>query len=40
MNRTARVERRLTPSIADGWFLPEYAGMVKADAGPAAIPSR
>ena len=36
----ARVDRRLTQLIAEGWFLPEYADMVKADAKAAAIPAR
>ena len=34
----ARVERRLAELIAEGWFLPEYAGMVRADAKAAQIP--
>ena len=29
---TGRVEQRLKQFIADGWFLPEYADMVRADA--------
>ena len=28
---TDRVEQRLKQLIADGWFLPEYAEMVRAD---------
>jgi hypothetical protein len=33
-----RVERRLKELIAEGWFLSEYADMVRADAKTAAIP--
>jgi Alpha/beta hydrolase domain len=36
----ARVDRRLAQLIADGWFLPEYADMVNAEARSAAIPGR
>jgi hypothetical protein len=34
----ARVERRLKELVAEGWFLPEYADHVRADAKAAAIP--
>src|SRR5688572_4172568 len=34
----ARVEQRLKQFIADGWFLPEYADMVRADVKAAALP--
>jgi len=34
----ARVEQRLKELIAEGWFLPEYAGMVRADAKLVRIP--
>jgi hypothetical protein len=34
----ARVERRLAELTAQGWFLPEYAGMVRADTKAAVIP--
>jgi hypothetical protein len=34
----ARVEQRLKQLVADGWFLPEYAEMVLADARRAAMP--
>ena len=33
-----RVEQRLKQSIADGWFLQEYADMVRADAKKVTIP--
>ena len=33
-----RVEQRLKPLIAEGWFLPEYAEMVRADARAVRIP--
>ena len=33
-----RVEQRLKPLIAEGWFLPEYADMVRADAKRVKIP--
>ncbi len=33
-----RVDERLTQLIAEGWFLPEYADRVRADAQAAAIP--
>ena len=33
-----RVDRRLDQLIADGWFLPEYADMVRADAKAAKLP--
>ncbi len=33
-----RVEQRLKQLIADGWFLPEYADMVRADARAFRIP--
>lgn len=35
---TGRVEERLKQFIADGWFLPEYTDMVRADAKKAIIP--
>jgi hypothetical protein len=34
----ARVERRLAELISEGWFLPEYADMVRAAAERAPIP--
>ena len=34
----ARVEQRLKQLIAEGWFLPEYAGMVLADAKAVSLP--
>jgi hypothetical protein len=34
----ARVERRLKQLISEGWFLPEYADMVRADAKGVRIP--
>ena len=34
----ARVEQRLKQLISDGWFLPEYAEMVRADARAAQLP--
>ena len=34
----ARVERRVKELIAEGWFLPEYADLVRADAKGAVIP--
>ena len=34
----SRVEQRLEQLIADGWFLPEYAGMVLADAKATSLP--
>ena len=34
----ARVEQRLKQLMSDGWFLPEYADMVRADARAARIP--
>jgi hypothetical protein len=37
---TGRVEQRLKQLIADGWFLPEYADMVRADARAAQIPNQ
>ena len=33
-----RIEQRLTELIRDGWFLPEYADMVRSDAKKVAIP--
>jgi hypothetical protein len=33
-----RVEQRLKQLIAEGWFLPEYADMVRADAKRADVP--
>ena len=33
----ARVERRLNELVAEGWFLPEYADLVRADARSAVI---
>ena len=36
----ARVEERLKQLIAEGWFLPEYADMVRADAAKTTIPGR
>jgi len=33
-----RVERRLNELIADGWFLPEYSDLVRADARATPIP--
>jgi hypothetical protein len=35
---TGRIEQRLKELIAGGWFLPEYADMVRADAKRANIP--
>ena len=35
---TVRVEQRLKQLIAEGWFLPEYADMVRADAKRVGIP--
>ena len=35
---TARVEQRLKQLIAEGWFLPEYAEMVRADARASRVP--
>ena len=35
---TGRVEQRLKQLVADGWFLPEYADMVRADAKKVKIP--
>jgi hypothetical protein len=35
---TGRVEQRLQQLVADGWFLPEYADMVRADAKRVSIP--
>jgi len=37
---TGRVEQRLKQFIADGWFLPEYADMVRTDARAVRIPSQ
>jgi hypothetical protein len=34
----ARVERRLKELVAEGWFLPEYADLVRADTKAAAVP--
>jgi hypothetical protein len=34
----AKVEQRLKQLVADGWFLPEYADMVRADTKAARIP--
>jgi hypothetical protein len=34
---TERVEQRLKQLIADGWFLPEYAEMIRADVNATAI---
>jgi hypothetical protein len=34
----ARVEQRLQQLISDGWFLPEYADMVRADARAVPLP--
>ena len=34
----ARVEQRLKQLITDGWFLPEYAEMVRADARAVQLP--
>ena len=34
---TERVEQRLKQLIADGWFLPEYAEMIRADVKATAI---
>jgi hypothetical protein len=34
----SRVERRLKELVEQGWFLPEYAGMVRADARATVIP--
>ena len=34
----ARVDRRLTELVDAGWFLPEYADAVRADARKAALP--
>jgi hypothetical protein len=31
------VEQRLKQLIADGWFLPEYAEMIRADVNATAI---
>jgi hypothetical protein len=36
----ARVDQRLEQLIAEGWFLPEYADMVRADAKREVIPAR
>jgi len=36
---TERVEQRLKQAIADGWFLPEYAEMVRADAKATSLPA-
>jgi hypothetical protein len=35
---TAKVERRLKELIAQGWFLPEYADMVRRDAAATRLP--
>ena len=35
---TGRVEQRLKQLIAEGWFLPEYADLVRADARKVNIP--
>ena len=35
---TGRVEQRLKQLMAEGWFLPEYADMVRADARGSRIP--
>ena len=35
---TGRVEQRLKQLMAEGWFLPEYADMVRADARVAKFP--
>jgi len=35
-----RVEQRLKQLLADGWFLPEYADMVRTDARAVRIPSQ
>jgi hypothetical protein len=34
----AAVERRLEELLAQGWFLPEYADMVRRDAQQAQLP--
>ena len=34
----ARVEQRMKQLISEGWFLPEYADMVRADAKAVRIP--
>jgi len=34
----ARVERRMKQLISEGWFLPEYADMVRSDAKAVRIP--
>ena len=34
----AKVERRLKELIAQGWFLPEYADMVRRDAKATTVP--
>jgi len=34
----ARVEQRVKQLVADGWFLPEYVDLVRADAKAARIP--
>jgi len=34
----ARVEQQLKRLIAEGWFLPEYAAMVLADARATSLP--
>ena len=34
----AKVEQRLEQLMAEGWFLPEYAAMVLADARSTALP--
>jgi hypothetical protein len=33
-----KVEQRLTELVAQGWFLPEYADMVRRDVAAATIP--
>jgi hypothetical protein len=35
---TARIDQRLKQLIAEGWFLPEYADMVRADARAVRVP--
>ena len=34
----ARIEQRLKQLVAEGWFLPEYAGMVLADSKASSLP--
>ena len=37
---TERVGQRLTQLIAEGWFLPEYADMVRSDVTATSFPGR